>query len=428
VVLISPDLYAQSNKDEAMKLSAHFRQAGREKSASRLAGGKTTARGSSMPATRHSTARKASVLLVLVIAGLLAVIAPASSQALVTTFGSPLTADATLNTAENLSYTGTNTPVPPSPEAPTGIFHTFHFGADTALWNAGLAGGMSGAPSGGQAIKVSLKGCAKPAAGGPSPLTQIHFQDISPLPGGGAKVNISSQPFDIPVCGLGGADGRTVTTYEPVNLCVSQGDYVALNENGGYVEHVYQSGVPYQILGAVNGSTGNSFIRHDGTGNGSIMLPSDNTANDGFASTPNVEVMLQATLGTGADAAPVCPGGTHGQGLAGTTAPGGAGTIKPQNDGMNRHGIVSVAIYCALSTGCNGMATLTGMASLTAVGKHISFGHTGFRISGKKTSHVAIHVSARLAKLVRKHKGGGVRVTLTAVMSGSTVTQTIKVF
>src|SRR5271166_5712114 len=121
------------------------------------------------------------LLLGVLLAGFIPVLAPASAQAAVTTFGSPLSVPATLNSAENLSYPGTNTNVPPSPEAPTGVVHTYHYGADAALWNVAQAVGDPRVPTTGQALKVSLEGCAEAAPGGPSPLTQIHLQDISPL-------------------------------------------------------------------------------------------------------------------------------------------------------------------------------------------------------------------------------------------------------
>ena len=108
-------------------------------------------------------------------------------------------------------------------------------------------------PEEGQALKVKLEGCAEAAPGGPAPLTQIHLQDITPLSGGGAKVDLTSQPFEIPICGRGGASGSTVTTYEPVNLCMAKGDYIDFNDEGGYVANVYPSGVPYRVLGAVTG-------------------------------------------------------------------------------------------------------------------------------------------------------------------------------
>src|ERR1700722_18852829 len=84
--------------------------------------------------------------LIYLLAGLFVSLAPAASRAAVTTFGSPLSVPATLNTTENLNYKGTFTPVPPAPDAPNGIFHTNHYGADTALWNVGLASGEPSVP------------------------------------------------------------------------------------------------------------------------------------------------------------------------------------------------------------------------------------------------------------------------------------------
>ena len=367
--------------------------------------------------------RSRRLLLAILLAGFLPVLAPATSPAAVTTFGSPLSVPATLNTAENLNYKGTYTPVPPAPDAPNGLYHTFHYGADTALWNAALASGSPSAPADGQALKVSLEGCARPADKSP-PLTQIHFQALSPLPGGGAKVNVSSQPFDIPVCGQNGAGGSTVTTYEPINLCVSQGDYVDFNDNGGYVENVYRSGVPYQVIGSVRGSTMDSFIRNQGTGNGATLSSSDTTANDGFAANQNEELMLQVTLGTGRDATPLCPGGTRGQsqragGLASRSVPTTPVRIGPQTDGVNHSRIVAVAIYCRLSSACQGVASLAGM------GKPTSYGRSRFNLHGQATAHVRIRVTARTIKLLRKRRSG-LQATLTAVVGGKTVSQTIR--
>jgi hypothetical protein len=364
----------------------------------------------STPTPRH--VRR--LLLGTLLAGLVAVLAPAASSAAISTFGSPLSVPATLNTAENLDYHGTNTAVPPSPEVPNGIVHTFHFGADGALWNASLANGTAGAPAGGQAIKVSLEGCAEPAAGGPPPLTQIHFQSLSPLPGGGGKVNLSSQPYGIPVCGRGGASGYTVTSYEPVNLCVNQGDHIALNEEGGFVEHSYQSGVPYRVLGAVAGSTSSSFIRGEGTGNGAILSASDTTAMDGFASNANEELMLRVTLGTGKDAAPICPGGKKG-----IPAPLAPIRVSPQTDGVNSSRIVAVAVFCRVTPVCKGTATLS-----TGRGKYIH-GRSGFNLPPNKTIHLPIRVSKGLMTMIRRNHG--VLTTLTAVVGGKTVSQQIGV-
>jgi hypothetical protein len=327
------------------------------------------------------------------------------------TFGSPLSAPATLDTAYNLSYAGTNTAVPPSPETPSGNVHTYHYGADTALWSTSPSGG--GVPVAGQALQVRLEGCAKPAEGGPAPLTQIHFQDLSPLPGGGAKVNITSGAFEIPVCGQGGASASTVTAYNPYNLCVNLGDYVAFNDEGGFVQHYYQSGVPYEILGAVQGASFDSFIRGDGTGNGATLSSSDTTNMDGFAANQNEELMMQVTLGTGPDARYACPGGTK-EAPVPVVFP--AVKLVPQTDGVNHNRIVAIALYCHASPECKGELSLS--APTTQASK-TSSGHTSFSVPDRKTSHVQVRVSPQIITLLRKHRAG-VRMTLTVIVEGKT--------
>jgi hypothetical protein len=359
---------------------------------------------------RQTTRRLTGLLVGGLLAGLIASAVPAASQASITTFGSPLSAPATLNTSENLGYPGTNTAVPPAPDAPNGVFHTYHFGADTALWNVGLASGDPRVRATGQALKISLEGCAQQASGGPTPLTEIHFQDLLPLPGGGVKVNVTSQGFNIPICGRGGADGSTVTSYEPINLCVSAGDYVGFNENGGYVENVYRSGVPYQVLGAVQGSTTGSFIKDQGTGNGATMSPSQTSANDGFATNHSRELMMRVTLGTGPDATHICPGGRRG--LPPALPPL---RVSPQTDGVNHSRIVAVAMFCRV-TPCNGVATLSTSRGHT-------YGRSGFSLKANKTVHLPIRVTSELVQLIRRHHG--VSTKLTATVAGKTITQTI---
>ncbi len=356
------------------------------------------------------------LLCATLLAMLCAILVPASGRAALTTFGSPLSVPATLNTAADLNYQGSNSDVAPSAEAPNGIEHTYHYGADAALWNVALANGSPSAPASGQAVKVRVEGCAQAAPAGPSPLTQIHLQSLSPLPGGGAKVNLSSQPFELPVCGQNGASGSTVSTYEPINLCVSQGDYVAFNEEGGFVEHVYQSGVPLQVLGSMKRSTLDSFIRNDGTGNGASLSALDTTPLDGFAANQNEELMLQATLATGPDATPAC-GGTKG-----VPPPLAPMRVSPQTDGVNHSGIVSVAVFCRVSPECKGVATLSTHAGLE------TYGHTNFSLPPERTMHLPIRISSQLVRLIRgKH---GVSTTLTVALGSTKVSQliTLKIF
>jgi hypothetical protein len=348
---------------------------------------------------------------------LLAAAFPAAGLAALSTFDSSLAQPATLNTTENLAYAGTNIAVPPSPQIPSGNVHVAHFGADTALWNTSVAGGQAGAPEGGQAVKLELEGCAQPATGGPPPLTQVHFQDLSPQPGGGAKVNISSQAFTVPVCGRGGASGSTVSTYEPTNLCVSQGDYVALNDEGGYVPGAYPSGVPYQVIGSAAGSAMDSFIRNDGVGNGSVLSVGESTANDGFAANPKEELMLRVTLGTGPDARYVCPGGTKEK----------PATLRPakivgQTYHVSKTRLVRLGLYCRGPEACQGEVTL-GVPAEPA-----EFAHAHVELPGGHTSNVSLRVSSALVTMIHKHHSVDGLVTLTL---GSTVISqpvTLKVF
>jgi hypothetical protein len=357
-------------------------------------------------------------LLATAIIALTIFLMPAVGQATVSTFGSPLSVPATLNTAEDLGYPGTNTAVPPAPDAPNGVFHTFHYGADTALWNVGLAAGDPRVPATGQALKVSLEGCAQQASGGSAPLTEIHFQDVTPLPGGGAKVNITSQGFNIPVCGQGGASGSSVSTYEPINLCVSQGDYVAFNDEGGYVPNVYRNGVPYQVIGAASGSTMDSFVKDGGTGNGATMSAGETSANDGFATNHGKELLMRVTLGTGADATHICPGGKQG-------APPALAPIRvsPQTDGVNHSRIVAVAVFCRVSP-CKGTATLS-IPGESTYGGEATYGRVGFTLQANKTVHLPIRVKSELVQKIRaKH---GVSVRLAAAVNGQTIVQRITV-
>jgi hypothetical protein len=348
------------------------------------------------------------------LAALLALMLPAASPAALTTIGSPLSVPATLNTAENLNYAGTNTAVPPSPEFPSGEVHTYHNAADAALWNTQAGGAPTSVPADGQAMKIRLEGCAQPAAGGPPPLTQIHFQALSPLPGGGAKVSLSSGAFNVPVCGVNGAGGHTLSTYEPVNLCVHRGDWVAFNEEGGFVPHFYQSGVRFNVLGAVPGSGFDSFIRGNGTNNGAVFSPLDSSSMDGFAFNGGEELMMQVLLGTGPDARYACPGGTK-------DAPPVLAPIRVsrQTDGVNAHRVVAVAIYCRTMPHCMGTATLR------IAGEHRGVGSAPFTLQGNSTGHLPIRLTSRALTLIRRYHG--VSTTLTAVVGGQTFTQTIRV-
>lgn len=346
---------------------------------------------------------------------------PGVALAAITTFGSPLSVPATLNTSENLNYTGVDT------QLPGATVHTSHYGADTALWNTQLSGGQATAPEGGEVVKVSLEGCAQQAANGPAPLTQIHFQILSPQPGGGAKAELSSSAFDIPVCGHNGAGGSTISTYSLFNMCVSPGDYVALNEEGGFEEPYYRSGVPYQVIGARSGSTMDSFMKGGGTGNGATFSPSETSNMDGFAVNQNEELMLQATLGTGPDARYVCPGGTKEAppaprptwaSLEKAKALLAPVALMRQHDGVNHAGNVGVALYCRAAPRC------AGTAMLGSTNGRIRYGSVRFSTTGKGTYHVSVRLSHAAMAQLRKHHGH-LTTMLTVTVNGKVARQVV---
>lgn len=365
-------------------------------------------------AAAQVTATQAAAVLVTAVltAAVLATALPAGAQAALSTFGSPLSGAATLNTSENLGYEGTNTPLPGY------VFHTPHDGADTALWN--VAGNTPAAPADGQVVKIELEGCAQQASGGPAPLNQIHFQILSPGGGGSAKVQLTSQPFSIPVCGQGGASGSTVSSYEPVNFCVTPGDYVAFNDEGGYVENVYRSGVPYQVIGTARGSTMDSFIMGNGTGNGAVFSPSNRSAADGFVSNDGEELMLRSTLGTGPDARYVCPGGTKEAPPAAPTAPV---KLLPQIDAINAHHAADIVMYCRVAPTCD------GTASLGARGGGAHYGSIHIDIPVHQTTHLEVPLTrVALRRFTRRRRT--LPAALTVALDGQTVQQrvTLKIF
>lgn len=353
--------------------------------------------------------------ITLLLALLALLVCAGTASASIVTVGPRLSRQATLDTSQALGYPGTNTAVPVSPEAPTGVVHTAHFGADTAIWNTSVEGRPAAMPHAGQAVAIKLEGCAVPAPGDPTPLDQIHFQTLTPQ-GGGIKVELSSASFTIPTCGEHGAGSSTVTTYRPYNLCVDKGDYVGFNDEGGFAPPYYRAGVPYRVLGSVRGDALVSFIRGDGTGNGAIFLPSDKETMEGWATSRNVGLMMDVELGTGADARYVCPTGT--KEAPRVFAPM---RISRQTDGINRARVVAVAIYCRPATGCHGGATL----ELPAAGRAARVGSTAFSLPGNATSHLPIRVSPQVLSLI--HRDHRVGTVIVAQMGGRTFVQHVTI-
>ncbi len=361
-----------------------------------------------------------------VLGAALAVLAlPASGMAAVTTFGSQLGEAATLDTANDLTYAGTNTI-----QYGTGVtVHNDHDGADTAVWNTSVPDGTASAPADGQITSVTLEGCAVQASGGPAPLTQFHFQALTPA-SGGVTVDVTTQPFNIPVCGTNGASGSTQTTYAPTNFCVHQGDYVDFNDEGGFDASYYPSGVPYEVIGSSVPSTLDSFIDDNGTNNGDVLLSSTIAATSGFALNLGEQLMLQATLATGPDAWPGCPGGTKGvkakppaAGEAG--GPPGLTIPRPQREAASHSRVVQLSVYCAQAVPCTGTATLTTTVR-AAVKKGLSLIATApVSVPSGKGGHIGMKVTRATFAFLRKHRAGLAVTATVTLASGAKVIEPI---
>jgi hypothetical protein len=162
------------------------------------------------------------------------------------------------------------------------------------------AGPSVTAPVDGQVLSFKVKGKVNPSGivGDPGPLTAFHLQDLVPQADGSVRVDHSSQQFNIPSTG----DSNQINTFVPENFCVRKGDYIGFNSEGGFDPTFYPDGVPFQVFSSPQpGWTLDIYSKHNGTGNGAQFTGTEH---------PGVELLMQATVGTGSAATALCPGGT----------------------------------------------------------------------------------------------------------------------
>jgi hypothetical protein len=296
-----------------------------------------------------SVGRRRALRLTLPIAALaaLALAFPVVSRATVLApWGSSLSATPTLDTANGASaetndeplssFSGRNADNAISTAFSSGCTRSYgattinctpwiHSGADNTVWNTAVAGGSATAPQGGQVLEVRIKGCAvkdpnsptqssSTGTGGSVPVNTIEFQTLTPLTGGSYRVDATAGPFTLPFCSDTPSGANTITTYQPVHMCVSAGDTVSFYDLGGTVPNsggpaYYPQGVPFQVIAPVAGSGTASFTDAD-TANGLYSYGAQPRGNNsGWGQEGNQEVMLQVVEGVGDDAYGLCPGG-----------------------------------------------------------------------------------------------------------------------
>ena len=273
--------------------------------------------------------RRAFCLGATLVAGLIGGTAGADA-ALLAPFGSDLSATPTLDIGNG----ATGSSAAPHEQAvvidATGRY--VHDASDAATWNSAAS------PADGQARYIKVKGCAvkDPTApkdtstgseGQEVPANSIAFQRLAPGPGGSyavsgppATVDSHNNLFALPWCSdsanpaTGSVTTSTVTTYEPIHMCINSGEIVDFYDRGGFIQQGaqawYPQGVPFLVIAPAAGQTMHSFVgAYQQATFGPGTDPNSNRES-GLGTEGNEAVQMQVTVGTGDDAYGLCPGGT----------------------------------------------------------------------------------------------------------------------
>jgi hypothetical protein len=307
-------------------------------------------------------------LLLITIVAALAV--TGTAQAAVTTFGSDLSAPA--NRVQS-------------------------HGADTAFWNAALAGGQPvRAPTEGQITSIKVKGGVLTSTKNNRLARLIHFQVLRPVGGDRNRVQLTSAGFHLPRTD----DQQVVTTYNKlVNLCVNKGDIVDLNTIGGFEFRPDNSvaGSQLQVFSDVPGSLVRWYEKDNGTNNGTTFPK--------FTESPDQELLMQTVVSTGPDATDFCPGGYRQhifRGLDVKAAP------QPALKAKQRRARLKGQCHGENYGGCFGKLTLKA----TLDGQEVSLGSARFSIRSGYKDTIEVPISAsNVAKIT---KAGGVTATVTS--------------
>jgi hypothetical protein len=171
-------------------------------------------------------------------------------------------------------------------------------------------------------------------------------QVLQPQGDGSNLVVSSSQPFDLPICGRGGADHGTLSTFSPSDQCISRGDRVGVVVGGQTPG--YPNGTQYFIARSSPGASLGAFSGNGQTVNGSRFT---------LAPLADTELLMQAAIGSGADSPSGCTsdapegGGGGGGGGSGHTGPTAASLVVAKPATGTRRGKATVAIGCKLPAG-----------------------------------------------------------------------------
>ena len=201
---------------------------------------------------------------------------------------SPLSAapvgPATYNTTEDLNYRGTDTSLPPGPELP-------HGGSSTRITSertprSGTRHSLPAPrprPPRARPSRSSSRDAPNQPPAGPAPLTQIHLQDITPLPDGSARWTSARSRSTSRSAGTAAPAGRRSPRTTRSTSAWQQGHDIDFDDEGGFVELLPPQWrrLPRSRPGA--GIVSGLLIKGGGTNNGDTMSSGERSAMEGFA-------------------------------------------------------------------------------------------------------------------------------------------------
>jgi hypothetical protein len=357
------------------------------------------------------------VVATLVLAGMTATRASADTQ----TFGSNLSSAPTLDTANgDYSNTGALNPT----ERAIGPYP--HSASDTSIWNVTGPGTLA-SPAGGQVLDIQLEGCAREDTTAPEQTSQgvavnsLVFQTLSGS-GGSYTVGVDSaddsngNPFTLPFCSSsrdvtsGAVNTSTVTTFQPIHMCISAGSFVDFHDIGGFVPRAadgtgpwYPEGVPFEVLATQQGSSMDSLVGGDAPP-GAVYASSD----PGWATENNEELQMQVVLGTGGDAYGLCPGGTANESSTSNEVICDYGTASNGHPLCDRNG-----------NPVSGTSTGTSTGTGTGTGTGTKKGKGGVKTAAPKLSMLLLNHTAMKPK-------AGLTVSYSDTVTGTTSVRVTK--
>jgi hypothetical protein len=217
---------------------------------------------------------------------------------------------------------------------------------DTALAQLQAPGSEPTSPHGGQVLAVRVTGCSQHDNVPQAPETLLFVQVLQPQGDGSNLVVSSSQPFHLPICGRGGADHGTLSTFSPSDQCISRGDRVGVVVGGQTPG--YPFGTQYFIARSSPGASLGTFSGNGRTVNGSRFPLAPLALAD-------TELLMQAAIGSGADSPSGCTsdapggGGGGGGGGSGGRALTAAALVVAKPATATQRGKATVAIGCTLA-------------------------------------------------------------------------------